>query len=147
MKVQELLMSIHNKDFNLEKRLQVKKYLPIEHKKAIAQAIIYECTTEEDGAIMVDSVQRYLSYVNHMITSHTTLEYTDENYDILCSTEYGDSTLLNEIVKTFQVDANECNRILGLMMDDYLDNHSPETRVVMSVHRLVEGLTGMAETT
>ena len=44
MKVQELLANIKNKDFNLERGLQVKKYLPIELKKTIAQSIIYDCT-------------------------------------------------------------------------------------------------------
>ena len=35
MKIQELLMAIHRKDFNMEKELQVKKYLPMEEKKII----------------------------------------------------------------------------------------------------------------
>lgn len=78
MTVKELLMNIHNKDFNLERGLQVKKYLPIEAKKTIAQGIIYDCTNEEDGVIKVDSVQKYLSYVKYMITMHTNFAYTDE---------------------------------------------------------------------
>ena len=73
MKVQELLMNIHNKEFNLERGLQVKKYLPMEAKKTIAQGIIYECTREENGIIFVDSVQRYMSYVKYMLNMHTNL--------------------------------------------------------------------------
>ena len=73
MKVQELLANIKNKDFNLERGLQVKKYLPIELKKTIAQSIIYDCTDNESGATKVDSVQRYMSYVRYMITMHTNL--------------------------------------------------------------------------
>lgn len=146
MKVQELLMNIHRKDFNIEKELQVKKYLPIEEKKLIAQGIIYECTNEEDGVIKVDSVQRYLSYVRYMITMHTNLKYTDADYDVLCSTEYQDTTLLNAIVKTFESDANECNRILGLMMNDYLDNNATENQLIMAVTQLVNGLVGITNT-
>ena len=37
MKVNELLMNIKNKDFKLERGLQIKTYLPMEAKKAIAQ--------------------------------------------------------------------------------------------------------------
>lgn len=124
MKVQELLMSIHNKEFNLEKRLEVKKYLPIETKKTIAQGIIYDCTTNDGGSIRVDSVERYMSYVKYMITMHTNLQYTDNDYDVLCSTEYANTTLLNAIVNTFESDANECMRILDMMMDDYMQEMS-----------------------
>lgn len=145
MKVQELLMSIHRKDFNIEKELQVKKYLPIEAKKTIAQGIIYECTNEEDGVIKVDSVQRYLSYVRYMITMHTNLKYTDADYDVLCSTEYQDTTLLNAIVKTFESDANECNRILGLMMNDYLDNNATENQLIMAATQLLNGLVDITQ--
>lgn len=145
MKINELLVSIKNKEFDLERGLQVKKYLPIEAKKAIAEGIMYDCTTEEDGVIKVDSVQRYLSYVKYMITMHTNLEYTDEDYDKLCSTEYGESTLLNEIVGMFKSDANECNRILGLMMDDYLNNNSTENQIVVSINHFINTLTNFAK--
>ena len=145
MKVQELIMNIKNNDFNLERGLQVKKYLPIEVKKTIAQGIIYDCTAEENGVVKVDSVERYLSYVKYMITMHTNLEYTDEDYDTLCSTEYRDGTLLNSIVKTFEPDANECNRILGMMMDDYLDNNASENRIVVAVSEFVNTLSSIAK--
>ena len=145
MKVQELLANIHRKDFNLEKELQVKKYLPIAVKKTIAQGIIFDCTTEDSGVIQVDSVERYLAYVKYMITMHTNLEYTDEDYDTLCSTEYGDGTLLNSIVKTFESDANECNRILSMTMDDYLNNNAPENRIVIAVSEFVNTLSSIAK--
>lgn len=145
MKVKELLANIHNKNFNLEKSLQVKKYLPIEVKKTIAQGVIYDCTNEEDGVIKVDSVARYLSYVKYMITMHTNLEYTDEDYDVLCSTEYGETTLLNDIMETFKSDANECNRILGLMMDDYLENNATENQIIVAINKFLSGLAGIAK--
>ena len=145
MKVQELLMSIHNKEFNLEKRLDVKKYLPIELKKTIAQSIIYDCTSEEDGVIKVDSVERYMSYVRHMITMHTNLEYTDENYDALCSTEYGGTTLLNAVMKCFEADATECSRILNLVTDDYMQEHSIENAVSQFLYKLNNSIGGLAD--
>ena len=140
MKINELLMNVYNKEFNLERGLQVKKYLPIEVKKTIAQGIIFECTDEENGAIKVDSVQRYLSYVRYMITMHTNLEYTDEDYDTICSNVYGETSLLNAIVSCFQGDANECNRILDLMMDDYLENNSASNQIISSVTGFVNSL-------
>lgn len=144
MKINELLMNIRNKEFKLERELEVKKYLPIEVKKTIAQAIIYECTSDENGVIKMDSVQRYLSYVKYMITAHTNLEYIDENYDVLCSTEYGDTTLLNAIVKTFESDANECNRILDLMIDDYLQEMSIDFTIAQFLTKLNQLISGVA---
>lgn len=126
MKIQELLMNIHSKEFNLEKGLQVKKYLPMEVKKTIAQGIIYECTEEVDGVIKVDSVQRYLSYVKYMITMHTNLEYADVDYDVLCSTEYGETDLMTAIFKTFKNDADKCSQILDFMIDNYVQENSIE---------------------
>lgn len=145
MKVQELLMNITNKEFKLERGLEVKKYLPIEVKKSIAQAIVYECTENENGAIKVNSVQRYLSYVRYMITTHTNLEYTDEDYDALCSTEYGETNLLNAIMDCFAVDAKECSRILNLMMDDIMQEMSIEFTVAKFLNGLNESVGGLAK--
>lgn len=136
MKVNELLMNIKNKDFKLERGLQIKTYLPMEAKKAIAQGIIYDCTSEENGVVKVDSVQRYMSYVRYMITSHTDLEYTDDNYDALCSTEYGDITLLNAIMDCFDSDAKECLRILNLMTDDLIHDNSIESTVGKLIYNI-----------
>lgn len=145
MKINELMMSVHNKDFNLEKRLEVKKYLPIEAKKAIAQSIIYDCTSEESGITKVDSVERYMSYVRHMITTHTNLEYTDEDYDKLCSAEYAETTLLNAIMGCFDADAKECTRILNLMTDDLIYANSIEVAVGKFLYNINNSLSGLTE--
>ena len=139
MKINEMLMNIHNKEFNLERNLQVKKYLPIEVKKTIAQGIIYDSTDNSEGFIKVDSVERYMSYIKYMITMHTNLEYTNEDYDKLCSTEYNGDALLNVIMSYFDADAKECLRILNLMCDDYIYENSIEC----SVSKLVYNLNGM----
>lgn len=145
MKIDTLLMNIHRKDFDMEKELQVKKYLPIEEKKLIAKGIIYECTEQTDGVIKVDSVQQYLSYVKYMILRHTNLEYTQEDYDKLCSTECGDQTLLNAIIECFGDDAKECSRILNLMMDDYMQETTIEFTVARFLNYLNNIIGGLSE--
>lgn len=145
MKINELLMSIKEENFDIKKELQVKTYLPIEVKKTIAQAIIYDCTNSEYGVIKIDSVKKYMSYVKYMITTYTNLEYTDENYDALCSTEYNGTTLLNAIMDCFDDDAKECARILNLMIGDYMQEMKIEFTVAKFLHNLneaIEGLTG-----
>ena len=145
MKVQELLMNIHNKEFNLERGLQVKKYLPIEVKKTVAQSIIYESVNQDGGAIKIDSVQRYMAYVRYMITMHTNLEYTDDDYDVLCSTEYCDMTLLGAIIECFGDDAKECSRILDLITDDYMQENSMEFVVAKFLNGLTNSINGIVE--
>ena len=145
MKVQELLTSIKNKEFNLEKRLEVKKYLPMEAKKRIAEGIILDCVSEENGVIKVDSVERYMSYVRYMIIMHTNLEYSDSDYDALCSTEYQDNTLLNAIMACFDSDAKECSRILNLMTDDYLQQASIEASVARLFYTIGQSIDNLAE--
>ena len=145
MKIAELLMNIKNKEFKLERGLEVKKYLPIETKKTIAQAIIYDCSSTEQGVIKIDSVERYMSYVRYMITTHTNLDYTDENYDALCSTTCGDTTLLNAIMDCFEADAKECMRILNLMTDDIVRENSIEFSVgklLYNINNSLGDLTG-----
>lgn len=145
MKVAELLMNIRNNEFKLDSGLEVKKYLPIEVKKTIAQSIIYDCTDDVDGVIKVDSVARYMSYVKHMITTHTNLKYTDDDYDALCSTKYGESTLLNAIMECFGEDAKECTRILNLMTDDLIYENSTNFLIGKFLHKITNSHASLAE--
>ena len=145
MKIEKLLMDIRNKEFKLESGLEIKKYLPMEVKKTIAQSIIYDCTSDEGGVIKVDSVERYMSYVRHMITTHTNLEYKDENYDALCLTEYSGTTLLNAIMNCFEADAKECTRILDLVTNDLIYENSIEysvSKFLSSLNNSLESLAG-----
>ena len=143
MKIEKLLTDIHRANFDMEKELQVKKYLPMEVKKTIAQGIMYECITNEDGAIKVDSVQQYMSYVRYMITMHTNLEYTNEDYDKLCSIQYGETNLLNAIISCFGPDAKECDRILKLMCGDLMQNNSIEALIAKVTNVLIESINGI----
>lgn len=140
MKIFELIENMSREDFDMATELQVKKYLPIEEKKLIAQGIMYECIEEVDGALKVDSVQRYLSYVKYMILRHTNLEYTHADYDALC--EHG---LLDKIIECFGEDAAECSRILNLMMDDRMREMSIEFTVAKFLGNLAGELGGLSE--
>ena len=145
MKINDLLRNMQDVDFNLEESLEIKKYLPIEVKKTIAQGVIYECTNEEDGISKIDSVQRYLSYVKYMIIMHTNLEYKDEDYDTICSVEYHDTTLLNAIIGYFGEDANECSRILNLVTDDYMRESSIEFTIARFLNKLNNSISDLAD--
>lgn len=140
MKIFELIENMSREDFDMVAELQIKKYLPIEEKKLIAQGIMYECIEEVDGALKIDSVQQYLSYVKYMILRHTNLEYTQDDYDTLC--EHG---LLNKIIECFGEDAAECSRILNLMVDDRMREVSIESTVAKFLSNLTNELGGLSE--
>ena len=55
---------------------------------------------------------------------YETIRFTDDDYDTLCSTEYGETTLLNAIMSCFDADAKECTRILNLITDDLIYDNS-----------------------
>lgn len=143
MRINELLANINNNNFNLKEYLEVKQYLPIEVKKTIAHGIIFDCIDDVEGAIRVNSLERYMSYVRYMIIYHTNLEYVDEDYDALCSTEYGETTLLNAIMECFGSDAQECSRILDLMMADYMQENTIEFSIAKFLNKLESSLDGI----
>ena len=145
MKVNELLTSIHNTTFDMEKRLEVKKYIPMDDKRFVADCILLECTENVNGFIVVDSVQQYLSYVRYMILKHTNLEYSDSDYDTLCSTEYNGMTLLNAIMNCFEADAKECTRILKLMTDDFMQTNSTSYIVGQFLNSLIDVVNDLGE--
>ena len=140
MKIFELIENMTREGFEMTTELQVKKYLPIEEKKLIAQGIMYECMEEVDGVLKLDSVQQYLSYVKYMILRHTNLEYTQADYDTLCA-----KGLLNTIMELFGEDAAECSRILNLMIDDRMRETSIECTVAKFVGNLTSELNGLSE--
>lgn len=137
MTINELLNNMNNEGFDFCEALEVKKYLSIEFKKTIAQGVIYESIQEDHGVLRVDSVQREMAYIRFMITTHTNLEYTDEDYDTLCSTMCGNTNLLGAIINCFDRDATECARILDLMVNDYMR----ETSIEFTVARFLSDVT------
>jgi hypothetical protein len=145
MKVQELVENIKNDNFNLAEALSAHKYLPIDVKKTVAQSIIFECAGDYFGATKIDSVQKYMAYVRHMITTHTNLEYVDDDYDIICAAEYGDGSLLDAIFDCFGRDADECEMILELMLDDYMSEMSIDYTVAKFANELGATLKKLAD--
>lgn len=144
MKVNELIKIINeSEEVNLKEILEIKEYLPVLIKKAIAHEIVYESTIEDNGFIKVDSFERYMSYVRHMIVHHTNLEYTDDDYDVMYSTMYGETSLLNTIMFYFGEDAEECSRILEMVMNDYMQESTIECTVGKLIHGISERISNL----
>lgn len=145
MRTSEFIEKITNTTCDIYDVLEVKPYVPIEVKRAIAQEIVYESTINENGYIKMDSFERYMSYVNHMILAHTNLEYTDDDYDILCCTPYGETSLLNAIMSCFGEDAKECSRILDMITDDTLQESTIECTVAKFINDITNRISDITD--
>ena len=127
MKVMEFVeMYKKNSRIDIEKCLEVKKYISIVQKRQIAELVLSNCTSIVDGAVRVDSVERYLLFTIAVISMHTNLEFVsteDEDYDaindydILC-----ESDLLVKIIDTFKDDYASCQEILNMMTADMVQS-------------------------
>jgi hypothetical protein len=62
------------------------------------------------------------------------------NYDELCL-----NGILNAIIECFAEDAQECSRILNLMMDDYMQENSMEFIVGKFLNNLWDVVSGLAD--
>lgn len=135
MKIYELVeMYKKNPRINLEKELEVQKYISIAYKREMAGLILDNCTSIVDGEVHIDSVERYILFTIVAIGSHTNLEFVDEDdenysvindYDMLC-----ESGLLGKVIETFKDDYAACQEILNMMTADRLqDNMTFEKKI------------------
>ena len=118
----------------IKKELGVKEYLPFAEKRAIAKTVLAECANIEDGVIAIDSVDKYISFTMAMLATYTTLESDEdvtlsEEYDALCSIKVEDGTLLDAIIKTFEVEYIRCNDILNMITADLLAENNIEKQI------------------
>lgn len=107
----------------LEKTLEIKKYIPFSTKKRIAEMIIEQNSTMEDGIVKIDSVGQFIGFIMAMLAAHTNLQINTED-PILDYDALSEAGLLEPIIACFQKDYSECEVILQMTASDALsDNH------------------------
>ena len=130
MKVTELLMNIKNKEFKLERALEVKKYLPIMDKKKLAIDVIAECTNDTGGFIAVDRFKMNIYFDMCVLSTYTNLEIETnfdqmiEQYDMLCESE-----TMGTIIDLFDNDYNALCVVVEDMLDEILTHNSIDCQV------------------
>lgn len=137
MKVQELLANINNKEFDLERGLQVKKYLPIMDKKKFVMDVSAACTDDIDGFVTVDRFKMHIYFDMHILGAYTNLEIAKEfdemveQYDELC-----ESGLLTKIIGLFKTDYDAMCVILEDDLKELVVQNSIDTRIVKIANKI-----------
>ena len=127
----------------IKKELNTKDYIPFDEKQSIAQTVLASCSIISDGVIVVDSIRKYMLFTMAMLSTYTNLESDDstslsDTYDILCSCQVGDGTMLDAIIKTFEIEYSRCNDILNMMTADLLAENNIEKQVGKFLSNLSE---------
>ena len=123
------------------KTLEVKTYLPFNQRRKIAELIVSENTKEVDGIKRHNSIDAYISFIVHMLTAHTNLEFSNnpvEDYDLLSS-----SGLLQPIIETFQNSYNECDVLLKMTLELTLEDNNVNVLVGHFLNKILEMLDGV----
>lgn len=118
----------------IKKELEVKDYVPFVEKQSIAQIVLESCADLDNGVVVIDSVKKYIIFTITVLSTYTNLEFEGDEagldaYDMLCSCQVGDGTLLDAIVKTFEKEYSRCNDILNMMTADLLAENNIEKQV------------------
>ena len=134
----------------LKKTLEVKDYVPLVEKQSIAQVTLETCSHIKDGVISIDSIKKYIIFTITVLSTYTNLEFDGDeigidNYDILCSYKVDDNTLLDTIIKTFEVEYVRCNDILNMMTADLMAENNIEKQVGKFLSNISEKINGFGD--
>ena len=134
----------------LRRELGVKEYIPFDEKQAIAQTVLASCSTISDGVITIDSIRKYMLFTMAMLSTYTNLESDEDTslsdvYDLLCSCQIGEGTMLDAIIKTFEIEYSRCNDILNMMTADLLAENNIEKQVGKFLSNLSEKINKLGD--
>lgn len=142
MKVQELIKKIDNKTFNLEKSLEVKKYIPIMDKKRFVMDIIAECTDDVDDFITVDKFKLRVYFDMKVLGLYTNLEVSNDFYEMIVQyDELCESGILIKILDVIREDHNVMSIVLNDALEELLVQNSIDAQVVKIANKINNTIT------
>lgn len=127
----------------IKEKLEIKTYLPFEHKREIAQIIVDSNTEIVDGLKKNNPVDQYLSFVMACITAHTDLEISEnpvEDYDLLA-----ESGLLEAIIAEFQSSYNEIDALTKMILASELEYNHVGNILGRFLDGILKKLSGVSE--
>ena len=119
-----------NANVNMNKHLKT-KYLPFKEKRALIDSVIEQCAFVEDGLIVIDEFDKYITFTLEIIKAYTSLEFDEDfniavqEYDALC-----EANLLNKIIESFEGEYNTVMNMLNVKTDEVLKQNTIEYHAV-----------------
>ena len=137
MKVQELLINMYDKNFNILEKLEVKHYIPIIEKKQFVIGVIAACTDENDGFISVDRFKMNVYFNMKMLELYTNLDIA-ENFDdmILQYDELCEKRVMDGLLNLFENDYKMMYSVLEGELDTLLVQNSIDAQVVRIANKI-----------
>ena len=126
----------------LNKTLEIKTYIPFSDKKRIAEMVVEQNSTVENGVVKIDSAGQFIGFIVAMLVAHTNLEINTEDpisdYDALSETG-----LLELIIAQFQKSYSECEAILKMVAADALADNNLSAVVARFLDGVLDKLDGV----
>lgn len=128
----------------LSTTLEIKTYIPFNTKKQIAEMIVEQNSTVENGIVKIGSVGQFIGFIMAMIAAHTNLEINTKDpisdYDIL-----SESGLLEVIIAQFEKSYSECEVILKMTAADALADNNLNAVVARFLDGILDKLDGVGD--
>jgi len=94
-----------------------KKYITFKKKQEIILDVLYKVVKVSDGNILYNSCDKYVSFINIMLSTYTDLNINETSYDILCSND-----ILNYTLGSLGSEYDICLGIMEMYIDDLEHN-------------------------
>lgn len=128
----------------IKKELEIKDYIPFSTKKQIAEMVVKQNMTEENGVKKIDSVGQFIGFIMAMLVAHTNLDINTEDpvadYDAL-----SEAGLLEPIIAQFHKSYSECEAILKLTAADALADNNLNAVVARFLDGILDKLDGVGD--
>lgn len=123
------------KNVDLKTTLEIRTYIPIAEKKAIAETVLDKCFTVEDGVLICDYVTKRVVFELAMIKYHTNLDI-----DIMSTDDYDMIKSRCDLHKEYEDDYVECKLIFDDMEKELCSKYSIETSIIHLSNRLSDNI-------
>lgn len=137
MTIKNFIELVKAEDFNLQDKLNIKRYIPIMDKRNIAMDAIAACTNDFSGFIEVDRFKLDIYFDMCVLHKYTDLKISFDfeemikEYDLL--NEIG---MMNVIMSYFESDYRKCQDVLYSELESFLAQNSLESQAVTIVNKI-----------
>ena len=97
----------------MKQSLRIRSYLSFNQKQDLVKKVISQTITKADGRIIYNSCEKYIAFVNALLSSYTDLDVQPNTYDMLCSND-----LLNLVVAAIGSEYELCLGVMEMYMSD-----------------------------